>query len=50
MGLSLLATTSMPLKYWDKAFLAATYLISRTLTKLLNYDTPIHTLLGVTLD
>jgi histone deacetylase 1/2 len=27
VGLSLLAHSSMPLKYWDEAFLAATYLI-----------------------
>jgi hypothetical protein len=45
MGLSLLATASMPFKYWDEAFLAGTYLINRTPTKLLNYDTPfIHSL------
>jgi hypothetical protein len=35
----------MPLKYWDEAFLAATYLINRTPTKL-SFDTPINTLLG----
>jgi hypothetical protein len=35
----------MPLKYWDEAFFAATYLINRTPTKLLQYDTPLHTLL-----
>jgi hypothetical protein len=28
MGLALLAHASMPLKYWDEAFLAATYLIN----------------------
>jgi hypothetical protein len=50
VGLSLLATTSMPLKYWDEAFLAATYLINHTPMKLLNYDTPINTLLGTTPD
>jgi hypothetical protein len=46
MGLSLLATASMPLKYWDEVFLAVTYLINRTPIKLLQYDTPLHTLLG----
>jgi hypothetical protein len=46
MGLSLLSTTSMPLKYWDEAFLAAIYLINRTPTKVLNYESPIHRLLG----
>jgi hypothetical protein len=38
----------MPLKYWDEAFLAATYLINRTPNKLLNYDTPLFKLLGAT--
>jgi IS30 family transposase len=40
IGLSLLATASMPHKYWDKAFLAVTYLINHTPTKLLKFDTP----------
>jgi hypothetical protein len=46
MILALLAHASMPLKYWDKAFLAATFLINHTPTKLLSFDTPIHRLLG----
>jgi hypothetical protein len=50
MGLALLAHVSMPLKYWDEAFLAATYLINRTPTRLLSYDTPLHTLLGASQD
>jgi hypothetical protein len=50
MGLSLLAHASMPLKYWDEAFLAATYLINRIPTKVLAYDTLIHKLLGATPD
>jgi hypothetical protein len=50
MGLALLTHASMPLKYWDEAFLAAIYLINWTPTKLLSYDTPIHKLLGVTPD
>jgi hypothetical protein len=41
MGLALLAYASMPLKYWDETFLAAIYLINRTPTKLLSYDTPL---------
>jgi hypothetical protein len=49
MGLTLLAHASMPLKYWDEAFLAATYLINRTPTKVLDYDT-LHKLLGTTPD
>jgi histone deacetylase 1/2 len=34
----------MPLKFWDEAFIAATYLINRIPTKLLNYSTPLETL------
>jgi hypothetical protein len=45
MGLALLAHASMPLKYWDEVFLAATYLINRTPTKFLSYDIPITKLL-----
>jgi histone deacetylase 1/2 len=29
VGLSLLARAFMPLKFWDEAFLAATYIINR---------------------
>jgi hypothetical protein len=50
MGLALLTHTFMTLKYWDKDFLAATFLINRTPTKLLSYDTPLHKLLGATPD
>lgn len=50
VGLSLLATTSMPLKYWDQAFLTDVHLINRTPSKLLNYDTSLHRLLGATPD
>jgi hypothetical protein len=49
MGLVLLAYASMPLKYWDEVFFSVTYLINRTSTKLLAYDTPLHKLLGATL-
>jgi histone deacetylase 1/2 len=41
VGLALLAHASMPLKFWDEVFLAATYLINRTSTKLLQYSTPL---------
>jgi histone deacetylase 1/2 len=44
VGLSLLAHASMPLKFWEEAFLAATYLINRTPSKLLQYSTPLATL------
>jgi hypothetical protein len=50
MGLTFLAHASMPLKYWDEAFLTVVYLINCTPTKLLAYDTLIHKLLAVTLD
>jgi hypothetical protein len=50
MSLTLLAHASMPLKYWDEIFLAATYLINRTPTKLLSYDTPLNRLFGATPD
>jgi hypothetical protein len=50
MGLALLSHASMPLKYWGEAFLVATYLINRTPTKLLAYNTPLHKLLGDTRD
>jgi hypothetical protein len=46
MGLALLAHASIPLKYWDEAFLVVTYLINRTPTKILSHDTPLHKLLG----
>jgi histone deacetylase 1/2 len=44
VGLSLLAHASMPLKFWDQAFLTATHLINRTPTKLLHYSTPLEVL------
>jgi hypothetical protein len=50
VGLALLAKACMPLKYWDQAFLAATHLINLTPSKRIDYDTPLHRLLGATLD
>jgi hypothetical protein len=47
MGLSLLAHASMPLKYWDEAFLAATYLINRLPTKILDFSSPLERFLLV---
>jgi hypothetical protein len=44
VGLSLLAHASMPLKFWDEAFLTATYLINRTPSRLLDYHTPLERL------
>jgi hypothetical protein len=50
MGLALLANASMPLKFWDQAFLTTTHLINRTPTKILDHDTSLHRLLGATPD
>jgi histone deacetylase 1/2 len=47
VGLSLLANASMPLKFWDDAFLTATFLINLLPTKILNFDTPVERLLGI---
>jgi hypothetical protein len=44
VGLSLLAHASMPLKYWDKTFLAATYLINCLPTKVLDFSSPLEIL------
>jgi hypothetical protein len=43
-GLSLLAHASMPLKFWDEAFLAATYLINRLPSKIIHDSTPLERL------
>jgi histone deacetylase 1/2 len=45
VGLALLANASMPLKFWDEAFLTATYLINLLPSKVINFDTPIQRLL-----
>jgi hypothetical protein len=44
VGISLLAHASMPLKYWDEAFLASTYLINRFPTKVLDLSSPLEIL------
>jgi hypothetical protein len=44
VGLVLLAHTSVPLKFWDGAFLAIVYLINRTPSRILNYETPLERL------
>jgi histone deacetylase 1/2 len=48
VGLALLAHASVPLKYWDQAFLRATYLINMLPSKVINHDTPVHRLLDTT--
>jgi histone deacetylase 1/2 len=50
VGLALLAHASMRLKFWDEAFIAATYLINRTPSKVLNYSTPLERLFDQTPD
>jgi len=45
VGLALLANASMPLKYWDQAFLTATYLINILPSKVIDYQTPVERLL-----
>jgi hypothetical protein len=44
VDLVLLAHVSMPLKYWDEAFLAAMYLINRLPTKVLDDSSPLERL------
>jgi histone deacetylase 1/2 len=44
VGLSLLAHASMPIKYWDQAFLAATYLINHIPSNLLQNSCPLEVL------
>ena len=44
VGLSLLAHASMPLKFWDEAFITATYLINRLPSKVINNETPLERL------
>ena len=46
IGLSLLAHASMPLKFWDEAFLATTYLINRMPSKVIDNSTPLELLFG----
>ena len=45
VGLALLANASMPLKFWDEAFLMATYLINLLPSKVINFETPVQHLL-----
>jgi hypothetical protein len=46
VGLSLLAYASMPLKYWDEAFLTAVYLINHLPSKVIQSKTPMECLFG----
>jgi hypothetical protein len=44
VDLSLLADASMPLKFWDEAFLVATFNINGTPSKVIHYQTPLERL------
>lgn len=50
VGLSLLAHASMPLKFWDEAFLTIVFLINRLPSKIINNDTPYERLFGTSPD
>jgi hypothetical protein len=43
-GLALLAHASMPLKFWDEAFITATYLINRLPTRVIDNLSPLSCL------
>lgn len=47
MGLTLLSQASMPLSFWDEAFLTSCYLINRLPSKIIQNVTPLHKLFGV---
>ena len=47
VGLALLANASMPLKFWDEAFLTATYLINIRPSKVIKLESPITRLFGI---
>jgi histone deacetylase 1/2 len=48
VGLSLLAHASMPLKFWDEAFLTTAFLINLLPSKVIDFDSPTERLLGTT--
>jgi histone deacetylase 1/2 len=45
VGLALLANASMHLKFWDEAFLTATFLINIIPSKVLDFESPTECLL-----
>jgi hypothetical protein len=47
VGLALLANASMPLKYWDEAFLTATFLINLLPSKVIDLQSPAERLLNI---
>lgn len=49
-GLTLLAQSSISVRFWDKAFLTATYLINHLPSRVIENTTPLFGLLGTTPD
>lgn len=49
VGLSLLAHASMPLKFWDEAFITAVFLINRLPSKVIDHQMPCECLLNSSL-
>lgn len=47
MGLALLANASMPLKFWDEAFLTVAYLINLLPSRVISYETPVERLFHI---
>lgn len=47
IGLALLSHASMPLKFWDEAFVTAAYLINRVPSRVINFETPLEYLFGI---
>jgi hypothetical protein len=50
VGLSLLAHASMPLKFWDEAFISAAYLINRLPSLVIDHATPLEHVFHQSLD
>jgi histone deacetylase 1/2 len=48
VGLAFLANAFMPLKFWDEAFITATFLINLLPTKVLDFEIPTERLLHIT--
>ena len=47
IGLALLAQSSIPVRFWDEAFLAACYLINQLPSKVIENCTPLERLLKI---
>ena len=46
VGLTLLAHASVPLKFWEEAFLTTVFLINRLLSRVINNETPFYHIFG----